>query len=188
MREMPKILNTIGNVTLALITISALTVFVTGLSVISTGREINVLEKYLENAEGAQPDFENNMLMYTTKTSKIIGQLMELRPESEEDYVAFISRVEQVGKQLALDLEIKSSKEEDKAVKGKKDEVKAETMSYLLSFYGTQQDVLRLASELQDLPYFIRIEDLTFNNLDHLDADEKKVPNASMVIKLYVKK
>jgi hypothetical protein len=172
-----------SRITVLLLIISALTMLVAGFQVTSASRGIKVLKKYLENAEAIQPDFEKSIILYTTKTEKVFEHLMKLRPANEEDYVAFISSLENIGKQLSLDLGVKSAVEDTSG--DKKDALK--TLAYNISFYGTQEDLKKVISSLQDLPYFIRFDEVSYRDLDGLSQEERKEPNNAVKIKLYIK-
>lgn len=190
-----------GRITLLLIMVSAVIIAVTGFGINVSSGKIKVLRKYLENAETVQPNFEKSIVLYTTKTEKVFSRLMQMRPSSEEEYVNFIANIEAIGKQLSLNVGIKSENDDkevknNKAVNGdktgkdnevKKDNAAANTITYVISFYGTGEDLKSFVAALQDLPYFIRISEVTYRNLDNLSDAEKKEMNISLKIELFIK-
>jgi len=179
---MPHSLKKTSRITLLLIFISALVIFITGFEVTAVAREIKVLKKYLENAAEVQPDFEKSIILYTTQTEKVFGRLMQLRPATEDDYVTFISNLENIGKRLSLDLKVKSVSD---GTKSAEDALK--TISYNISFYGTESDLKNLVSALEELSYFIRFNEVSYRDLDGMTAEEKKEPNIMLKINLYIK-
>ena len=181
--QMQNNIKKISRITLLLLALSAVVIFIAGFQVTSAAREIKVLKKYLENATAVQPDFEKSIVLYTTKTEKVFSHLMQLRPANEEDYVTFISNLEDIGKRLSLDLSVKSGSEDDsKSAPGVQ-----KTIPYSITFYGTESDLKDVITALLDLPYFIRFDAVEYRNLDVLSADEKKEPNNVLKIKLYIK-
>ena len=182
MLQMPN-LGKIRNVTFLLTALSAILIFAVGLALLSIAKDVKVLNKYMENAVMVQPNFEDSMLFYTTKTEKVFDSLMKLRPSTEEDYVTFISNVERAGKQLSLNMNIRSIREETPG----SDKAAEKTISYAISFYGADRDLISLISALQELPYFVRIYEINYRNLDGMSEDEKKEANINLKIALYVK-
>lgn len=170
--------------TLVLIFISTTTVIVIGESIKNLDREIEQLNIFLENAEEIQPNFETSLEVYTKETKQIISFLYELRPETEEEIVDAISKIEDAGKKLSLNIDLKhmeiKSMEDETTEKG--------ALRYSISFYGTMTDLQNFIRELEKLMLFIKIEEINFKDTKFLDGDElKEKENINMKIVLYIK-
>ena len=163
-------LNRILLITLVLIFISTATVVIIGESIKSLGREIEQLNIFLEDAEEIQPNFERSLEVYTKETKQIIGFLSELRPDTEEEIVDAISKIENAGKVLSLNIDLKhleSSSTENEETGG-------EVLCYSISFYGTMTDLQNFVRELEKLMLFIKIEEINFKDTRFLDESELK--------------
>jgi len=171
-------------ITLVLIFISTATVVIIGESIKNLGREIEQLNIYLEDAEEIQPNFERSLEVYTKETKQIIDFLSELRPDTEEEIVDAISQIENVGKGLSLNIDLKHL--ESKSMEDETTERGA--LSYSISFYGTMADLQNFVRELEKLMLFIKIEEINFEDTKFLDGGElKESKNINMKIVLYIK-
>lgn len=175
----PKSLQRILLISLALIFISTVVIVAIGQSIKNMYAEIDYLKSFMENSEQIQPDFERSLEVYTEETTHIIQFLQDLRPSTEEDLVKAISSIEEAAKSLSLDINLKSIDQEIEAT---------DSIDYQLSYYGTMIDNQNFLRELEKLSLYIKIEELSFKDVKFLDAtDLDAEENIKMRIKLYTK-
>lgn len=181
--QIPDKLKRAIKVSLLLSAISSFIVFSIGWGTMKMNTDIKVLSRFLVNAENAQPNFEKSLILYTEKTKDIIVYLLQLRPGKKEEYVNFISQIEKIGQDLNLNLNLES-------VTTSKSEITAEgedTIDYNMSFYGSETDVITLLRKLEQLPYFVKIDEIGYKDIKKLSDEEKKLPNVFIRIRLYIK-
>ncbi|MEK9160401.1 MAG: hypothetical protein AAB383_06790 [Patescibacteria group bacterium] len=143
-------------------------------------RDIAVLTEFLSNAERVKPNFEESLNLYTQGTQESIAYVDTLRPDTETEYIQFISSVEAIGQNLSLHLELESlDADEDK---------KEEALNYRIRFFGGQLDLIRFLEELEALPYYIRVNSVQYEDLEELSRTNEDTPtNIVLTIQLYVK-
>jgi Tfp pilus assembly protein PilO len=160
-----------------LILLSSFIVILLGASAAKINNDIKKMKVFLANAEGVQPNFEKSLEIYTQKTEETIQYLLKLRPGTKEEYVEFISRVENIGEKLSLDIDLQSIVDgEDK-----------NTIGYSISFYGSFENLKNFLTELESLPYYIKIGNIEYRNPKFLDEEEKEVSNINLETQLYIK-
>lgn len=181
-QTLPRNLSRIIGISTILIFISTFIVFLVGTSLKNTNEEIKKLSAFLANSENIQVNFEQSLILYTESTEKIIKYLLSLRPNSEEKYINFISEIETISEKLTLNLNLKSSEQiEDK--KNPKEKV----LNYQITFFGKQSDLKAFITEIEKLPYFIKIEKIDYRNPSFMEGAEMKYGNITLQIKLYIK-
>ncbi|MDD3861998.1 MAG: hypothetical protein PHP74_03880, partial [Candidatus Gracilibacteria bacterium] len=145
-------------------------------------------EKFLEVAKNSEINFESSLLVYTEKTRNIIGYLTKLRPSSEEDVIEFISQIEKTGQDLGLNVKLETYKDPIATAKAsKKSTVKEDAIRYKLDFFGTEKDMNAFLKKVESLPYFIKVENISFKNFDYVEKTENAQPNIRLTIKLYIR-
>lgn len=169
------------SVTTVFITISTLVVVFIGWASSSINNQNKKLNIFLTNSENIQANFEKSLQMYTASTEKIIEFLLSLRPSNEEQYIKFISEVEDLGKSLSLNVTLKSIDKE------KQDE-KENTLLYSVTYFSNQKKLPLFLHELENLPYFVKITSIKYLNPENLKEEQiKKDGNVEILIKLYTK-
>lgn len=142
-------------------------------------RDIAVLTQFLSNAELVKPNFEQSLNLYTKGTEESIAYVDTLRPDTESEYIQFISSIEAIGQKLSLNFDLESlgvAKEKD------------ETLDYRIRFFGGQVELLSFLEELEALPYYIRVDGVQYESLARLSRTNVDTPtNLALTIKLYVK-
>jgi hypothetical protein len=164
--------------------LAAVIIIIMGFAVMNSANDVKVMTKYLEKASSIQPNYETNIVLYTSKTEKVIESLLKIRPENQEEYVTFISEVEAAGQSLSLNLDVKAVDGVKPSHTGKND---GSQISYNISFYGTDKDLLKLLSVFDDMPYYINVSSVSYDNVDNLSDDQKEVFNVRLKIDLHIK-
>lgn len=174
------------------LTISSVLIFISTFIVVLIGNssgkinnEVKELQLFLVNTESIQTNFEKSLQMYTQGTQEIIDYLFSLRPAKEADYINFISMIEEIEQKYSLQITLQSH--QDKSGTKKTTGDNEETLDYQISFYGNTTDLNKFLSELENLPYFIRVEKINFVSHDSLDSEKNtESPNITLFIKLYI--
>lgn len=135
--------------------------------------DIKETQHFLDLAKDVKPNFERSLTLYTEGAEDAILNVKTLRPDSETEYIKFISSVEEIGDELSLDLELESlGKTAEKSGFGN-------TLNYKIRFYGGQNEMLKFLTELEALPYYLRVDTLHFETLE-------LVKNIDLTVSLYV--
>jgi Tfp pilus assembly protein PilO len=181
--QMESSLKSVLMVSVVLSVISTFAFIVFGLSSLQTNQKILELNLFLDAAKESQPNFEKSLEMYTDTTKGIIDHLVALRPKTEEELLKVITQIEETGSSLGLNIDLRStslmntviSKEEEKS------------LDYNISFYGTSQNLKNFLTELESLPYFIKIDSIEYKDPQDLTVEElERKPNIIIKIKLYI--
>lgn len=171
-------LDRIRYISLILIFISSLVIILLSTSMLSIHRDIISINKFLASAENIQTNFEQSLKIYTQSTKNIIQYLLQLRPATEEDFIKFISTIEEISDEMKLDLNLQTN--------GKGETEK--TLNYTIEFLGKKSDLFKLIERLESLPYYIKIQDINYAEPSRIPADNKgKAYNITMNISLYTK-
>lgn len=179
--SLPSPLKRVLNLSAVLVFISTFVVIVLGKAAFNIHQDIKTLNQFLINAAEVQPNFEKSLTIYTENTKEVIEYLLSLRPSNNVEYITFISEVEEIGQALSLNLSLKSVDET-------KTEATAEkTLAYDIYFYGNQTNLTDFLRELEQLPYFIKVNEIRYNTLEASATDEETLPNIHLRIQLYVK-
>ena len=166
------------SVSFILILISTFVIVFMGYSLKSIHGDIMHLDKFLINSKDIQTNFEQSLMIYTERTQKITNYLFSLRPDSEEKYIKFISDVEDLGQKLNLDLNMQFINN----IKDKAD------INYSIELFSNTKNLEKFLSELQTLPYFIKITNIEFTDPDlYLSQENSREGNVKLKIKLYTK-
>jgi len=170
-----------------LIGISAFTVIVMGISLVNERKENQKMVKFLEVASTTGKNFEDSLSVYTEKARNISYYLLGLRPVNESGFVKFISEVEKIGQDLSLNIKIKTSEE---TIDPKKKISEMPHLLYKLSFFGSYTDLMQFLIKLEGMPYFIKVDNISFQNPNTVETAELKeiAQNINISIKLYIKK
>lgn len=174
----PNITKRILSVSTIFILISTFVVIFIGYSLSAINQGIKRTNAFLAGAQDIQPNFEKSLQLYTESTQEIIDYLISLRPDSDGDYLKFISDIEETSEKLGLDLRLEST-QDIKLTDSK-------TLRYDLNFFGTNNDLMAFMEKLEQLPYFIRINQVDFKN-PQLLTDEDINGNINLKISLYIK-
>lgn len=165
-----------------------------GTSTVTVWQETANNQSFIKVAKEMRPNFEESLSLYTGNTQKIVDYLLASRPSTEEEFITFISKLEDLGQELSLNLDIKST--ENTAVKSGKAVSKANsTISYQINFYGSIRDMKNFIRSLDDLPYYMEVSEIRYTNPAFTPSAEDTVgqrklssnPNISLVIKLFTK-
>lgn len=175
------------SLTFILTLISAFAVIFIGTALIHVNSEIKQLNIFLTNAKDIQPNFEKSLQLYTESTQEIIDYLLSLRPDSEEDFIDFISDIEKIEQKLDLTLNLQSL--EDFEGTDETSLANSTTLNYSVSFYGNVANLSSFLSELEALLYYIKVDKIDFIDLAFItEKEEKQNGNISLIIKLYIRK
>lgn len=184
--EIPKSIERVLTVATVLIAISAFIIFLIGHALANINTDIKLLTKFNAKAQETKINFEKSLQMYTEQTSEVIAFLLSLRPESEEQYIQFIAKVEEVAQKN--NLKIKLTSVTLPVPEKSQPAQKYSTLNYLIDFYGNFDNLRQFLSELENLPYFIEIAYINFKNPELIDpANELQAENINLKIKLYIK-
>jgi hypothetical protein len=184
--QMPNSLKRILMTCLVLMIIGTFAAVSFGFSMVDISEENNDISKFLEVAQTSRVNFEDSLVMYTEKTRTVVGYLEKLRPANEEEYIKFISQVEDIGQALGLRVSLEASK--SLANTNKKAEATPEdTITYNMSFFGSITDLKAFLSKLEELPYFVKVSNSSFRTLRPEEITQNTPPNINITIKLYIK-
>ena len=143
--------------------------------------EVKEVEHFLELAEDVRPNFEESLNLYTAGAEESIQYVKTLRPDSENEYIQFISTVEAIGEQLSLHLDLESVEGSNKT------SPLGNVIHYGIQFYGGQEDLNRFLETLEALPYFIRVDEVHYDSFELADdPSDVPTPNIDLLITLYV--
>lgn len=154
---------------------------VIGYSTRAIHNENKLLEQFMENAKGVQPNFESSLQIYTENTESAIAFVHNLRPDDELDYIQFISDLENLGQSLGLDLSLVSNEGASGV-----DATGSNALGYRVQFYGSYDQLHEFMMGLEALPYYLRIDSLDYAALSSLDEMQLEKPNVSLILRLYV--
>ncbi len=185
--ENPGILKRILLLSLILTALGTVTTFVMGSTSLGINNDIKNNEYFISVAKDIQPNFEDSLVLYTGETQKIIDFLLTLRPASEEEYITFLTALEDLGNKLSLHLDIKSISSVGEMEKKAKEPSK--TLDYGISFYGSLKNLKSLLGGIAELPYYVKVAEMRYTdtNGDFDNGDKRKLQNVYVKIKLYVK-
>lgn len=176
------------HVCLLLVVLCFLSISTIGVSSLSIKNDIMQGESFIKVAEEMRPNFEDSLTLYTGNTQKIIDFLLKLRPQTEEEFITFITTLEKMGKDLSLKLDIKTLDEQDTTAK----KSQPATITYNVSFYGSTRDLEAFVGEIDKIPYYINITKIRYQNLppQEVTSDKKttELMNISIELKLFMKK
>lgn len=185
--QLPNSVERILKICLLLICIGSFIVIVIGIALINAQTESKKTEKFLEVGSTIHKDFESSLMMYTEKARNTIDFLFSLRPRNEEDVIKFISEIEKIGQESSLNLQLSTYGEVMKT-KSKKKNKGAEYISYQILFFGSTDDLNKFLGRLEAIPYFIKVESITYQDLTTIEKTENTMPNINIIIQLYTKK
>lgn len=172
-----------STILVVLATVAALSM---GYSSLSINREIKEHEYFISVAKEVQPNFEDSLSLYTGDTQEIIEFLLSLRPDSEEDYITFITTLEGLGDDLSLDLDV-SSVEASKSLSQANTEASG-VLEYDVSFYGSFKNLQSFVESLDELPYYVKVSNIKYSDPNgSVDDKNRQLPNVTVKIKLYIK-
>lgn len=176
-------LEKILEISILLMFVSTFIVFVIGSSIRSISKEVKFLNGFILSSQDIQPNFERSLQLYTANTKEAISYVHSLRPATELDYIEFISLVEDIGQQLFLNINLQLIEDSGVATADR-----SKTLNYEISFFGSRGDMIDFLSELEALPYYIRVDEVKFQSLTSLfTSEERAFPNVNLTIQLYVK-
>ncbi len=173
----PSIIQRILNFSLILIFLSTFVVLVIGTATRDIRMEVQTLNDFVEQTDTLQENFERSLSMYTDEPRRIIDFVLELRPAAEAEYIAFIGAVEEIGIAQDLNLDLQSIDSEDSSLES--------VLGYEVKFYGDKTDLIEFISELEHMPYYIRVDSINYKSLDLVEEDTP--PNVNLIIHLYVR-
>lgn len=158
-----------------------------GLSSLGINNDIKDSEAFVAVAKEMRTNFENSLSFYTGDTQKIIDFLLKLRPNTEEEFITFITALENLGKELSLNLDIRTMDNNTEAVGTEQND----GIFYIVNFYGSIRDMKSFIRKLDGLPYYIKTSNIRYMNPAFQDGDtvdkSKKIQNISIEIKLFTK-
>lgn len=177
-KELPK---KIFNICLVLTSFFVLAGSILSFSLSGIHKDMQSLQVFLASAESVKPNFEESLSLYTQGTREAFDYLKDLRPSSEEEYIRFISSVEDIAKELSLNINFVSIG----AITASTNV--GETLNYRVQFYGGPTDLLSFLERVEALPYFVRIYKVNYKSLSLNGVGGDAVPNIDLTIQLYVK-
>ncbi len=163
---------------LVLTFVSAFVVIFIGYSLTCINKDIKELNAFLNSTDNLQSNFEQSLKLYTEGTEEAIDHVHTLRPDSEIEYIQFISDMEHAAEEIGIQLKLKSIEiaEEETSNKGN-------TLDYQLEFFWGKTELVSFLGALEELTYYTKIYEFDFVNLSSDTAGE----NISIKIRLYVK-
>jgi len=174
--------------------ISAFAAVLMGSSTITIQEEIRNNRNFIDTAKEMRPNFEDSLSLYTGDTQKVVDYLLALRPATEEEFITFISRLENLGQELSLNLSIKNI-ENLGYNNGKPIKASSNMIGYHVSFYGSIRDLKSFIRSLDALPYYIEVSDIKYSNPAFQEDDESATgqqianteKNISIMLRLFTK-
>lgn len=147
--------------------------------IIKTRRDIQQAKGLFEAGEFVYLNFEENLRSYQRVHKKIIYMLGNVRP-TEEAIVPFINALENIGKTVNLEVKIRNLE----TVEEETQEI-SNFIKYNVSAYGTEEQMTKYLEKIEELPYYLKIESISYQKSSQ---DEKtELPNINLVLKLYIK-
>ncbi len=164
------------SVSFVLIFISSMIVIILGQSMKQVHGEARRIDHFLKNAEGIQINFEQSLQIYTERTKDIMDHLLALRPETKEEYIQFISDVENLGNEMGMHLNLQSVG------------TGVTTLDYEITFEADLDQTKEFVEELEKMNYFIQIDEIDFT-APAIYAAQRGATNGNvkLKIKLYIK-
>ncbi len=179
--QIPNSLKRMLVMSLILTGLTTFIIIIMGLASLGVKQEINQIKKFLFDAKDIQPNFERSLIEYTDRTGDMINYLLELKPDSEKKVVKFISALEKIEQSHNLNVALSSS---ENIVANPNEQ----SIDYTISFKGSEQDLNSYITELELLPYFIKLENIEYKNPNFLDPGELEKDNIHIKMKLYTRK
>ncbi len=174
--QIPENTKRIISITFVLIFISTMIIVIMGFSIKSINKDIQKLNHFLSNSQDIHANFEESLRMYTERTKTITDYLSTLRPDNKEEYIKFISDIEDLAQNLRININLQSLEPEEK------------TLNYYISFEGDLNLMKRFLLELEKMPYFIQVVDLDYvTPMLYVSQKEGRNGNIQLKIKLYIK-
>ncbi|MFA5792695.1 MAG: hypothetical protein WC897_02370 [Candidatus Gracilibacteria bacterium] len=177
--ETPQNKNNIVTIARLCLVLSFVSTFITvafSYSLLKAHLDNGHLTKFLSNASTIQSDFEQSLIMYTENTKSAMEFVDTLQPDNETKYIGFISKVEDLGQSLGIDLTLESLSSSKGA------------LHFLATFYGSKSRLIDFLTGLENLPYYVRIENLSYSDLSIYATERDTIPpNIAINFLLYVK-
>lgn len=158
--------------------LSAFVVLALSVSLHRIEHENKNLDIFVSSASELSSDFEQSLLMYTENTQDAMQFVDTIRPNSDSEYIDFISTVEGLGQSLGLEVNLESL-----------DTVESDALAFSVDFYGTKSKLIEFLDGLEVLDHYVRIESLSYKDLALVAASEEGelMPNIELTFLLYVK-
>jgi len=87
---------------------------------------------------------------------------------------------------LGLDISLQTYKDTtDKS--SKKESAQKDTIIYRVEFFGSNTDLTSFLSKLEALPYFVKVSNIDFKDLNYIEKTEDTPPNINLTIDLYTR-
>jgi len=181
--EMPSSLNRTVAISLLLTFIGTFSSIIIGIAAYNINKEARILEAFMDNSQNISTNFEQSLKAYTQNTQTVIDFLLSLRPTDEKQYITFISKVEDIGQKLDLDINLKTVKAPDNSQNTEK------SIFYEVQLWGTEEDLREFLKEIESLPYLIRTSKIAFKNPEFTQNNEiqNKNGNIDITLQLYTK-
>ncbi len=135
------------------------------------------LARFLAKSASLQSDFEQSLKIYTESIESTMQFVDTIRPDTDPEYINFIGVVESLGHNMGLNVELESQT------------ATAETLSFSASFYGSKDKLIEFISGFEALPYYIRIQTLSFRDTSLVPISDttSSASNIQLTFLLYVK-
>lgn len=183
--EIPVRIRKVLAVSFLLIFISTFAVIVFGTSAAAINIDIQEVKSFLVAEKDTQKNFQESLQLYTENTGDVIKYLLQLRPQNEAAFIDSISKIENIGQKINLTVGLQVL---DNAPVKNVTDAKLKTLDFNVSFFGTVEDLKKFLKELEILPYFIRVSEISFKNPELITTNDKKQPqNVNLKINLYIK-
>ena len=148
----------------------------TGFSIRELNNDVKRLENFLEDAEGLQEKFGDNLLVYTQIIETAHDHLLSLRPSTEQEYIEFISKIEELGEKLFIQLDLRSG------------EPTSNTLNYIVSFEANLAKTKSFIEEINKMPYYVQIDSFDFTSpVVYTETRRAREGNVNISITLYIK-
>ncbi len=180
----PPKFESIFRVSSVLVFLGCFSIFLIGYSVATLHAENVMSQNFVDSASNLQVNFEKSLSIYTENTQESMDYLDQLRPEDENGYIEFISRVESLGQEQGLQLVLQTLDGEIL----KPDDTGSHYIDYKIQFYGREAQIPTFLTALEELPYFTRVMDIHYMSFELYDATQNSdTPNVVITVRLYVK-
>ncbi|MEK7146203.1 MAG: hypothetical protein AAB802_03390 [Patescibacteria group bacterium] len=164
------------NVCFVLTLISTLAIAVLSFSLNRVQQENKRITAFVNSAGELSSNFEQSLQMYTENTQEAIAFIDTIRPNNENEYIAFITELETLGQELSLDVDVET-------LSGNKD-----TLQFSVEFYGSKRNLMDFLVAIEELTYYVRVDEFSLTELPtEITTSRNASPNIQLILSLYVK-
>lgn len=164
------------NVCFVLTMISTLAIWVLSYSLNQVQQENKKITSFVNSAGELSSNFEQSLQMYTENTQEAIAFIDTIRPNNENEYIAFITELETLGQDLNLDVDVET-------LSSTKD-----VLQFSVDFYGSKRNLIDFLEAIEELTHYVRVDEFSLTELPtEITTARNASPNIKLTLSLYVK-